>query len=523
MSTALVRPAAALAASAVLALSLTACGGSGSGADDTDRTVYAESSTDPTSFDPAAASAGDDLVHTGMLYDTLITRDLDGKLSPSLATSWEAKSPSHYELTLRDDAACADGTPITPQVVAASLSSFADNSAGDHVAAPLVFGAGAPRITGDDAAGTVTIKTAGPYSDLLQGLTVAQTGIVCPAGLEDPEALKAGTVEAAFSGPYVLAKAKPGVGYTYNLREDYTWAGYAAELEGAAPAHVHFSLATDQATSANKLLSGDLDVANIGGESLARFEGSEHNRVESNVANVFVMFNERPGRAFAGNQPLRQAVARSIDRAAFNEVFSAGVSPLFNSLVPAEYLCALDDESLVEPHDPESAAAELAGTKITLVASTAFGDSGKGAEYLQKVLSDSGAEVDLVKTDNATWATRTQDPKGDWDLTLMGDINAAKIIAASLSRVLGPALEDGGRNIPAVDNAEGAKALAKGRSTVDPEAQCEAYETAQRSLLERDDIAPLAGILWNTVSSPDVAVQAPGGTLSMRTVRLLDS
>jgi peptide/nickel transport system substrate-binding protein len=235
------------------------------------------------------------------------------------------------------------------------------------------------------------------------------------------------------------------------------------------------------------------------------------------------MFNERPGHVFADNQPLRQAVARAIDRAAFNEVFSAGVSPLFNSLVPAQYACALDDESLIEPHDPEAAAAELAGVKINIVASTAFGDSGKGAEYLQKVLTDAGAEVDLKKTDNATWATETQDPTGSWDLTLMGDINVTKIIAASLDRVLGPALEDGGRNIPGVVNPEGTEALMKGRSTVDPEAQCVAYETAQRSLLEQDDIVPLTAIAWTTMSSPDVAVQAPGGTLSMRTVRLLDS
>lgn len=90
-----VRPAATLAVSAVLTLSLAACGGSGSGASgDADRTVYAESATDPTSFDPAAARAGDDFVHNGLLYDTLISRDLDGELSPSLATEWEAKSAS---------------------------------------------------------------------------------------------------------------------------------------------------------------------------------------------------------------------------------------------------------------------------------------------------------------------------------------------------------------------------------------------------------------------------------------------
>lgn len=523
MSTLPLRPTAGLAIGAVLALALTACGGSTSSSTPADRTVYAESTTDPTSFDPAAARAGDDFIHDGMVYDTLLTRDLDGKLSPEIASSWKAESASHYELTVRDGATCADGTPITPKVVADSLSYFADNSKGNHVFAPLVFGKGAPTITADDAAHTVTITTAAPYADLLQGLTVPQAGVICPAGLKDPEGLKAGSVKGAFSGPYVLAKAQPGVGYTYDLRDDYTWSDFASKLEGKAPGHVRFSIATDQATSANKLSSGDLDVANVGGESLARFKGTDNNRVTSYIANVYVMFNERPGHVFADNQPVRQAVARAIDRKAFNGVFSAGVSPLFNSLVPKEYTCALDDEKLIEPHDAKAAAAKLQGVRIRIVASNAFGDAGKGAEYLQKVLTDAGAKVELKKVDNATWATTTQDPKGAWDLSFMGDINAAKIIAASLDRVLGPNLEDGGRNIPGVVNPEGAKALAEGRATVDPEAQCAAYERAQRSLLENDDIVPLAGILWTTLSSPDVAVQAPGGTLSMRTVRVLES
>ncbi|TNM36520.1 ABC transporter substrate-binding protein [Nocardioides albidus] len=516
------RPATLLAGLAVVACSaLTACGAPDTGGS-ASTTLYTESTAAPTSFDPARARAGDDFVVDSLLYDTLVARDDDG-LVPALATEWTEDSASSYTFTIRDDATCADGTAITPTVVADSLKYFANNDAGDHVFSPLVFGPGKPTITADDAAGTVSIELSEPYAVLPAGLAIPQSGIICPAGLKDPEGLANGTVEGAFSGPYALGETKPGVSYTYELRKGYdAWPEFAEPLTGKPASKLVFSIATDQATAANKLLSGDLQIANLGGENIDRVSKGDFNRVKTIIANVYVMFNERPGHFFADNAEARQAVARAIDRDAYNNVFSAGKADLFNSIVPSSYACALDDESLIEPHDPAAAASVLKGAKIKMVASTAFGDSGKGAEYLQAVLTDAGAKVDLQKVDNATWATETQKPNGDWDITFMGDINAGRIISASLDRVLGTPLEKGGRNIPGVDNAPAAEALKQGLQTADVDAQCEAFETAQRLLLERDDVVPLSGVTWETTSASNVTVRAPGGNLNYRTVRIED-
>lgn len=498
-----------------------AAGGSAGGGAVPDGIVYTEATTDPTSFDPALARAGDDYVVDSLLYDTVLARDDDGSLIPGLAESWEATSASAYVFTIREGATCADGTEITPTVVANSLEYFGGDES--HVFAPLVFGGGKATITADDQGGTVRIETAEPYANLPQGLTIPQSGIVCPAGLADKPGLAAGKVEGAFSGPYTLHEAKPGVSYTYALREDYdAWPELSDPLKGEPAAKLVYSLATDEATSANKLLNGDLHLANIGGEALARFESGDFNEESSVIANVYVMFNQRPGQFFAGNAEARQAVAQAIDRDAFNKVFSGGRNELFDTIVPSSYDCALDDDSLIESHDPQAAAEVLKGAKIKLVASSAFGDDGKGAEYLRQVLDDAGAEVDLTKVDNATWATETQKSGGDWDMTIMGDINAAKIISASLDRVLGPALEDGGRNIPGVNNPVGSKALQQGLVETDPEARCGYYEDAQRALLENDDVVPLTGIIWSTISAPAVEVRAPGGALSYRTVRIVE-
>src|SRR5699024_3055894 len=148
-----------------------------------------------------------------------------------LATEWDVSS-TEGTFTIRDDATCSDGTEITPTIVADSLNFFADpeNMAST---ASQVFGPGQPTITADDSAGTVHIELAQPWTDLLTGLNLAQTGIMCPAGYEDEEGFAAGSVEGAFSGPYVLEAIQHGVSYTLALREDYAaWPEFATPLEG---------------------------------------------------------------------------------------------------------------------------------------------------------------------------------------------------------------------------------------------------------------------------------------------------
>lgn len=525
------RGATAVALIASAAVALTGCVSSPTNTDSPPaseqfgRTVNTEFTQAPSGFDPAVGTAGEDLVARSLLYATLVNKDNDGssKFVGSLATRWEVESPSTYVFTIRTDATCADGTVITPTVIANSLTYLADNTPdAPHISAPLVFGSGTPTISADDANSTVTIQTAEAYPHLLDGLAVPYSSIICPAGLSDLDGLNAGTVKGAFSGPYTLAEAKTGISYTFEARTDYTtWPDYTEPLDGLVPERMVFTIRTDVATSANKLLSGDLDVSQLANESLNRFNDSDWNKAVSVVANVYVMFNERPGHYFADNPQARKAVAQAIDRVAFNQVFSNGVSPLFNSVVPPTYACVLEDTSLIEGYDSAAAKKTLAGAKFEMVASNVFGDQGNGAEYIRQVLADAGATVDFQLLDNATWADQIQSPPGTWDVTLMGDINRLGVISASLIRVMGPTLEEGGRNIPANDNPEGAAAVKAALATTDPVEQCKQYEIAQKTMLERYDVVPLAGIVWTTISPKDVVVHITGGVINKSTIRIV--
>lgn len=486
------------------------------------RAVSFEMSADPTSFDPSRGRAADDYDTASLLYDSLLTRDPDGNLAGALASSWRAESASRYVFTIRQGATCSDGTPITPTVVADSLNHLAGNTGVKHSFGVLAFGKGAPRIVADDVAGTVAVETAAPYTTVPFGLSTAQSGIICPAGLRDLAGLHRGTVAGALSGPYRLASARPGVSYSFERRADYRQdPDFATRLHGTAPQRFTAGLATDVSASANKLLAGDLDIAVLSGESLGRFTRSEYRQSAVDVANVYVMFNERPGHAFADNEPARRAVAQLIDRKAFNEAFSEGTGPIVNSVVPSGYRCALDDPSLIPAADPAAAARVLRGMKIEFVASNGFMDKARGAEFLFQALTAAGADVHMEKVDNATWATRTQSPGGSWDITIAGDVNSSKAISASLDRVLGPALEDGGRNIPGVRNPEGVEALRAALAAVDPAEQCRGYEQAQRSLLQRVDVVPLTTLAMRAVTPPEIRLIAPSGALSLKYTRIV--
>jgi peptide/nickel transport system substrate-binding protein len=513
------RTAATTLVSAV-ALLLAGCSSDSASGDAAIRTVLA---SDPSSFDPARAQGQQTFQMVSLLYDTLLRRDGASTLVGGLASKWETVSASEYLFTIRDGATCSDGTPITASVVAGSLQ---------HLAAPetastwknLVFGQGEAAIAADDASKQVRITLSQPFTTLPQGLAIAQTGIVCPAGLADLDGLAAGRVAGAFSGPYTLAEANAGMGYTFALREDYNaWPAFSAALTGTPPSSIEVGISTDPSTVANQLLAGDVDLGQFTDQdTIARFAAQpDYHRYDVTTATTYVVFNQRPGRVFADRPDLRRAVAAAIDQNAFNTVFSDGTAEVLSTVVPASFACASTDRSLLQPHDPAAAAAALPGARITMLGNTANPAYSGGADYIYQVLSDAGAQVQMNKVDNATFWSTIAEGGSDWDLVFLGDLNSVGSISASLDRVIGPAVEVGGRNYSASVNPEGEAALSEGLSTTDPAARCAAFETAQRTLFQRSDVVPLAGNPTTYITSPRVVVSTFGDYVDLATLRVI--
>lgn len=485
-------------------------------------TINSLLNTDPSTFDPAKAHAADDYTVSRVLYDSLTRRDDDNKLAPGLAESWQTKSATDYVFTIRSGAKCGDDTPITPSVVAGSLTYFANSNSTFKA---LVFGPSTPTVTADDAAGTVEIRLEKPWSEVPTGLSLAQTGIICPAGIADPAGLDKGTVPGAFSGPYQLAAHTPGVTYKFTLRDGYsTWPKFATPLTGTPAKTLNFGITKDSTTTANQLQSGDLDIANVPDSNVTRFDNQKYQLAKVDLAGAYIIFNERSTSPFSdakGGQALRTAVAEALDRKAFDQALNDGRGDLYTTIASNKFACTLQDESLLKPQDKTAASSALAGVTIRLAGTTIMGPKGAANVYVQQALTEAGANVQLMNEDNATWASRTQKQVDTWDMTVMGDINATGTMAASLTRVMSTAIEKGGRNFGGADNPAGVAALNTALEATTDDSKCAAYKESQKTVLERVDVVPLAGILNNYVQRQGFSVRAFSGYLDPASMRIV--
>lgn len=443
----------------------------------------------PATFDPRQALSLPDFQLARLAFDTLVRRD-DSGIVPGLAASWTGDA-SGLTFTIREDATCSDGSAITPQVVVDSLQSFVDNADANSVAE--AFGGTIPQITADEAAGTVTIALEQPWAELLSGLTIASTGIICAPGLTDTDALNAGRVEGAESGPYVLESFEPGVRYVFSLRDDYTaWPEWTTQLDGEAPKTIEYVVAPDASATANLVLSGDLDLARIMPDSRTRFDSVPGVTLASFPFGTFyLVFNERPGNVFA-DEAARVAVAEAIDRAGFHQTTTDGTGELALTLASSATPCvgSAPSAAIIE-QDVDAASAVLSGLPIRLLGAQIVGSAGSGNVFLEESLRAAGADVTLDNVDIGTWAGRTFGEPNTWDLTIFPDLNFLGSYASALQKFTGPEIAEGGPNIGGAQDPRMDELFAQARATGDETERCELYNAAADSLFTGAHTVPL--------------------------------
>ncbi|MEQ3548958.1 ABC transporter substrate-binding protein [Pseudonocardia nematodicida] len=499
-------------------LVLTGCttGGETAGGTDTIRGAWI---TDPTTFDPALATATDDFRAVRLTYDTVVRRDSGGELVGGLASSWE-QAADRVTLGVADGRTCADGTAITPEVVADSLARLADPETGS-VHRIGIFGRGDATVTADEAAGSVTVALSEPHSDLLAGLATPQAGIVCPAGTADPAGLGAGSVEGAFSGPYVLTSSSPGVRHEFALRDDYDgWVDYSEPLAGRPAERLSFVVGAGDAV-ANQLLTGELDVAPVGGDEIARFDGDDSfTLTTATTGEYYVMFNGRNGSPFA-DVDARRALAQMIDREALRQIVGPEGTAIA-TLGDENMQCASTDTSLLQTPDPDAATPVLDGVRVNVLGANAIGTNGAAVVYLQERLLAAGAQVELRNVDVGTWISEIYDQPESWDVTLFATVNNMGTIAWGLGTVIGQPYSEGGRNTSLLRNPEATEALEAALAADTDEERCAEWDRAQRIALEAVDFVPISTSTHSYVSREGFSLATPGGREDLTTLRIAD-
>ena len=264
----LLRPRARLLAGLVGALVLT----TGIGAARTpgpvaalDRNEVRILTSEPQTFDPAAAGDIATAAVTAQLYETLTTYDGNRTLQPALAQGWEvAADGTSVVFHLRPNLQFSDGSPLTAEDVVGSWLRIIDPKAPSPLAALMLDVKGArDRITGREtdpskvglhASGSdVQVQLEGPGADFPAIVSSALFGVVPPAAWRD-----GGTnfgANAVVSGGYTVKSA--GTTEIVLQRNEHYWAGPAA----IPTVHLVLDIAGRNPIAA--FTAGDLDWAEV--------------------------------------------------------------------------------------------------------------------------------------------------------------------------------------------------------------------------------------------------------------------
>lgn len=484
-----------------------ACGGdSGSSAGGSGDVAYVDGATltaavtsDPGPLDPHKTILNTAIFLNSLTYDTLARVDAGGALRPGVATRWTV-SPTKVTFTLRDDVTCADGSRLTPDVVARNLRYVQD----PKNKSPLLGIYLPPGSTTTNDSATVTLTSPAPSAYLAEG--AAQVPLVCAAGLADRSTLQRGS---AGSGAFVLSEAVPNDHYTFTPRKGYTWGPRGAGTEAPGfPAGLVAKVVQSETTQANLLLSGQIQIVALGGADRARLDRQRGlQRVDAIGSMTSLLFNQNSGHPGA-DPAVRKALLQATDAGQVADVLlDRRGAPSEGLTVPPS---ACRDRSVLDARpafDLGAAKAALdaagwqpgpdgvrakAGKRLALTVTypSALGSGTAGMELLAQQWKAAGADIKL-RSETTTAYAQTLFGTGNWDATLLAiGAGSPAVMAPFLS---GPGPAAGGQNVAGIDNAAYAAQAAKALATPG-EAGCRSWKDGERALFAAGDVYPLAAV-----------------------------
>lgn len=453
---------------------------------------------DPGTLDPTKTLSGPAQQINRFAYDSLAYTNADGELVSGIAESWEV-TPTTLTFKIRPDVTCGDGSKLVPSSIQRFFEYLKKSKS------PMI-GTAIPdanyKVAADDASGTFTFESGEPNGFLLQNLV--SVPIVCEKGLTDPKSLARGS---AGTGPYVLTEVVSADHYTLERREGYTWGSDGSSTaEEGLPARVTFRVVSNEATSTNLMLSGELDIANLTGPDRERLDESNGFNVY-NVAtdSLLMMFNEREGLP-AAEKAVRQALVQTVDRAELLQVATSGFGAESHSMVTVTPQVCDDSAaaSSIAELDPDAAAGALdsagwarTGTngprekngkplKIRLAVSVPGAAGQDAAELLRQQWEDLGVQVD-IKTVAGPQLENLLFGTADFDAVVFP--LAISLPSTVYGLLVGPPPPAGG-NFAALTNADYEKHASEALATPG-DAGCDGWTKAEAALYSNGDVLPI--------------------------------
>jgi peptide/nickel transport system substrate-binding protein len=460
-----------------------------------------------------------------LAYDRLVAFAPDGKtVVPNLAKSWTQtpkSRPRTITFTLRRDAKCSDGTPVTPLVV---LNSFKRYIQVPKTTGNLLlgfFGKGAYHISANMKKYTFTFHTETPYASMLYGF--AQVGIVCPAGLAalktDPHALEK---QEYGSGAYTMVSAAPSDKVVWKKNPNWKWGPPGSNIK-KMPDNLIYQYVPNATTAANILLTGAADFGSVSGPDVDRLLATPSlvNKKLPSYYSYDLLFNQHNGR-ITQDEKVREAMMTAFDPKTFVQIAYRGRAAYAPSLVYPTLSC-FDKKTLTltpkysiakarailqsDGYTPNSSGMMVKNGKVLHVQLETGADNvGSGGEYLASQFKQAGIDIDLVNLSGNLYGPRYLSE--NWDAVVAANVQYAPIQSVGVRNVSGPPPPVGlNRGLIGGNNHDWEQAALFAQQSLD----CKWLNKFQELALTQHNLAPMGFPVSYTFGGKKWSVPLNGG------------
>lgn len=314
-----------------------------------------------------------------------------GDIQTDLATSYTVnKDFTEIRMRIRDGVKFHDGSAMTPDSVVASLKYAIDPKTGGTMAGSL---ADISSVAADG--NEVVMKTSAPSVDALYRLTLFR--VQAPSGFAHNANTPIGT------GPFKFVEYEPGDHLTLERFPGY-WKQIPSNIKTLT-----FRFFTDPEAMLNSALSGELDILQFGLiKDAAALKSGGWTAYAAPIADYeMLVLNYTDPKSALGNENIRQAIARAIDRKGIvKNVYYDLVQPITIPMSPSS---PTYDPAIAAEWDFNLAAAAefvkksgIAHPSFTLRAGTNDPDGQKIAQIIKGDLARIGVTANIALVDPTT-------------------------------------------------------------------------------------------------------------------------
>ena len=452
--------------------SATGATGSGSTAAPSGTFVVARTG-DIDKLDPALSTAFQTIETLGLVYNSLVTTDSDGKLIGSLATKWSVSDDGKtITFDLRTGVKWQDGDPFTSADVKATIERILDEKTGAVARSNLSLITGVD--TPDDH--TAVLHLSAPNTAIFYALSGVNSAIV------HAKDITAGTVGKTpdGTGPFAWGSWQQGQQVTLKANPDYF---------GGAPKYdtLQFRVIPSDSSIMSGMKAGAFQLGILSDPSVASQAANANGfKLVKQPALAYHVLQLNGRHKPLDNLKVRQAIACAVNRQQVIDTAAFGDGQVTGPITSPAYQYSPTDGLPCQPGDLNAAKKLLADAGYakgfhlkTIVETGEYATSVAEGQNLQAQLSKIGITLDLQQLTTSPYVTAWLDANYDAAVALNGGSSDPFLMYGRYFTTGGSLTKPAGLTSQTLNDL-----LVKGNSTADESVRQATYKQLQQELLK---------------------------------------